>query len=477
MRTVKQRNKGFTPEKKTTKAGFLERLENIDFWNGKHELGIHAARLLLGKGIQFTADNEKLEDFINKVFDYNNIAEFLFTATYWMSRKGRVIATVSKQGDKYFLDIAKPQWYNRVAKVRIKPELAVIYKTIIISDKTFTIREKWDKEKVVRELNGVGDEITLEGLNEQLAPEDQIKEVETHNLGFVPVFEMLNNPISGTTLTPNATGDYAYEMLADAYPVRQMEELINHVYRTLAEETILNQSKVIGYYDNQNISKLSSESSRLKYLTKRLFFNVKSPGGDGREPSFEKIQPVSGYIKELTETAKMLKGQYYDGAGYSTQDDAAIDTATQTLYAKSKDVATTKLKRDNLTEIMLRIIDCILIYADQWQTDNQDNRPYSFEIRENLNISEVETVNNEIIKLDAGLETLAEAIANIRGISEQEAEAIAKKIKEEQAKKEAEALTQMAQFEAAQNTQPGNNSNQEPPQNQPNRERNENATT
>ncbi len=260
---------------------------------------------------------------------------------------------------------------------------------------------------------------------------------------------MLNNPILGTTLNQKATGDGAYEVLADAYPVQSLELLINHLYKTVSEETVLNQSKVIGYYDNQNISKLSEQGSRLKYLAKRLFFNVKTPSGTGNEPSFEKLQPVGGYIEELTNVIKKFKAQYYDGAGYSTQDDSQLDTATQTLYAKSKDVATTKMKRDQLTEVMLHIIDTVLMLAKKITSeDTAEKRPYSFEIRENLNISETETINNEILKLDNGLATHPEALANIRGISEQEAESISKKIKEEQQQEQQDQLDQMGQYEA-----------------------------
>ncbi len=443
------RNKGYAPIDKATKETFLEVLENLTFWDGKHELAIHAARLLLGKGIQFSSDTEEIENFINEVFDYNNITQFLFTATYWMSKEGRVIATVSKQGDKYWLEIAKPEWYNQMAKVRITPKLAILYKNTEISSNKYVIREKWDDEKVVREIYTADNaRISLQGLNTELKEDERIPEVTYHNLGFVPIFEMLNNPILGTTLNQKATGDNAYKVLADTYPVENLELLINHLYKTVSEETVLNQSKVIGYYDNQNISKLSEQGSRLKYLAKRLFFNVKTPSGTGNEPSFEKLQPVGGYIEELTNVIKKFKGQYYDGAGYSTQDDAQMDTATQTLYAKSKDVATTKMKRDQLTEVMLHLIDTILILAGKLKEEERDKkRPYSFEIRENLNISETETINNEILKLDNGLATHAEALANIRGISEQEAESISKKIKEEQEAEQQKQIDQMGAYE------------------------------
>ncbi len=445
-----KRNKGYSANINQPTESFLEQLENLTFWDGKHELGIHAARLLLGKGIQFSSDQSEIEDFINEVFDYNNITQFLFSATYWMSKKGRVIATVSRQGDKYWLELAKPEWYNQMAKIRITPKLAILYKNTEISSNKYVIREKWDSEKVVREIyNADNAKISLQGLNETLKKDEQIPEITYHNLGFVPIFEMLNNPILGTTLNQKATGDGAYEVLADAYPVQSLELLINHLYKTVSEETVLNQSKVIGYYDNQNISKLSEQGSRLKYLAKRLFFNVKTPSGTGNEPSFEKLQPVGGYIEELTNVIKKFKAQYYDGAGYSTQDDSQLDTATQTLYAKSKDVATTKMKRDQLTEVMLHIIDTVLMLAGKiTREDTAEKRPYSFEIRENLNISETETINNEILKLDNGLATHPEALANIRGISEQEAESISKKIKEEQQQEQQDQLDQMGQYEA-----------------------------
>ncbi len=107
------------------------------------------------------------------------------------------------------------------------------------------------------------------------------------------------------------------------------------------------------------------------------------------------------------------------------------------------------MKRDQLTEVMLHIIDTVLMLAKKITSeDTAEKRPYSFEIRENLNISETETINNEILKLDNGLATHPEALANIRGISEQEAESISKKIKEEQQQEQQDQLDQMGQYEA-----------------------------
>ncbi len=418
-------------EKKITNLMY-ENIEQTIFFDGKVELGRHAAKLLVGNGWQLTSDDEKVEKFINQTFDNNNINTILFSLVYIMSIYGRAIMTVNKTGNKYRLEIAKPQFFSAVAKAHITPKLAIVYKQTIIGSGTFLIREEWDSEKVVRSIsNKEGQEVQLAGLNAKLDKDEQIPNVEYHNLGFVPIIEFINQPLKQVAME-GFIGPFAnYEELSDDHAVKTLPQLINHLYRQIFIESTISGTKIIGDFNPQEVKKLSDKDNRFNFITSNVLFNVKQIGGNAQTPLFDKIEPTRGYITELTDTIKKLKAQYYDGAGYSTQDDTVLDTATQTLYAKSKDVETTKLKRDYLIEKLNKLIDIILLQENQVEIETEKDRNFSFSINENLNVSEVETTALVVQQLQAGLITRSEGIAKLRGINEKDADDIVNKINKE----------------------------------------------
>ncbi len=409
--------------------------DSIVYFDGKNELANHAAKLLFGNGWALTADSPEVEKLLNGIFEKNNINEFLYSLGYWLSREGRVIATVSKnKAGKYHLEIARPKITQQVAKIHITPKLAVIYKTVIIGSNNYLVREDWDSEKVVRTFfNGSSTEqrISLQTINAKITPAERIPQVWYHRLGFVPIIEFLNKPINSQTIGEGALDSSAYKKLADDFAVANIPNLINHIYRQIERETVLNHTRVVGTFNSQEAAKMAEKSSSHQYLSDNLLINVKSMGGQGQIPPFQLVAPTNGYITELIDTVKKLKAQYYDGAGYSTQDDTVIDTATQTLYAKTKDVETTKLKRDNITEKVNQMIEIILKLEGSEIPETVEDRTFSFEINENLNVSEVETTTLVVQQLQSGLITKAEAIAKLRGIKEKDAEPIVKKIDQE----------------------------------------------
>ncbi len=415
-----------------TKQQIYDNIEQIDFFDGKREIARHGAKLLVGNGWQLTSDDEATEKFITTVFDYNNINTLLYSLVYIMSIYGRAIMTVSKSGEKYNLEIAKPTFFSAIAKIRITPKLAIVYKETIIGDGKFLIMEKWDSEKVVRTISTEeGKEIRLADLNAELDINDQVQPEEYHNLGFVPIIEFVNQPLNNIALN-NAGGPFAnYEEVSDDFPVKHIPLLINHLYRQIFIESTISGTKIIGDFNAQEVKKLSNKDARFNFIAANSLFNVKEIGGDAKTPLFDKIEPSRGYITELSEVIKKLKGQYFDGSGYSTQDDTVIDTATQTLYAKSKDVETTKLKRDYLIEKLNKLIDIILLQHEGIEVESEKDRNFSFAINENLNVSEMETTTLIVQQLQAGLITKAEGIAKLRGINEKEADDIVNKINQE----------------------------------------------
>lgn len=262
--------------------------------------------------------------------------------------------------------------------------------------------------------------------------------------------------------------DNSYDMLKDTYGSEEMVELINHLYRTIKRETEIGGTRVIGTYNAQEIKQLNSEDKQNEILTSQLLLNIKQPGGAGQVPPFEKIQPTQNYIMELFDTIKKIKTEYFDNAGYSADvSDVVQNSATATLFGSKKDFSTNKLKRDYLIEKMLKLIDMILIIEGKEvkeEVEGKTEREYAFLINENTGVSRTETINNVILLRDNGLLTLTEAIAEIRNISEEEAQEIVDKINSEQ---EAEQQKQQETFKMVNELQNENlaQEEQENPQN------------
>lgn len=239
-----------------------------NYWDGEHTIATHAASLLLGNGVQLTSETEETENFLNKVFDLNEINVFLYSLTYWLSIKGRVIATVSKnKAGKYLLEIAKPDWVNSLAKIHITPKLAILYKKTVISNNMFIIREEWDEKKVVRSLfDAKRQEINLGTMNGKLKPSERIEEVWNHNLGFVPIIEFLNKPIWASTLSGDGLNDSSYDRLRDTFGSENMVELINHLYRMIKRESEVGGTRVIGNFNAQELKNLSTQNKQNDFI-------------------------------------------------------------------------------------------------------------------------------------------------------------------------------------------------------------------
>ncbi len=435
---------------------FLKILDKVVFMDLQKELAIHSAKLLLGNGYYIKSDNEKIKKFLNETLQANNFENILYTIAYLTSRYGRVVLTINKTatGDYYF-QFADFRYYNRVGKAIIEPLGAVLYKHLYLDDTKIIIKETWDTVKVVRDIDKP-DNLNIEGLNVKVPKDQQIEKEWRHNLGILPIIEFLNKPMSQQVLEINGITNF-YE-LADDEPVKYIPHMVNNMLRSLFKEILTNKTRLIGNFSSASIRKLKDQGTAIAALLDEFMLSVKPIGKDGVADGVEVVSPEGNIFGSLMDSIQGMREKYFEAAGYSLQNDAVQDTATQTLYAKSKDVETTKFKRNALISKINDLLDRLLLAEGLIQEIDADKREYSFIIRENLNVSETETVALVIQQIESGLMTREEGIAKIRGLDEpEEAAPILKAIQEQEqedmdrAAKQNKLFTEMADNNTTEN--------------------------
>ncbi len=397
---------------------FLKILDKVVFMDLKNELAIHSAKLLLGNGYYVKSDNDAIKKFLNETLQKNNFETMLYTIANLTSKYGRVVMTINKtKTGEFYFQFADYRYYNRVGKAIIEPLGAVLYKHLYLDDTKIVIKEVWDTEKVVRNIVEPRD-LNIEGLNIQVPADQQIEKVWRHNLGIVPIIEFLNKPMSQQILEIN--GITNFYILADDDTVKYIPHLVNNMLRSFFKEILTNKTRLVGNFSSASIRKLKESGTAISALLDEFMLSVKPIGKDGVAEGVNVVSPEGNIFGSLMESIQGMREKYFEASGYSLQNDAVQDTATQTLYAKSKDVETTKFKRNALISKINDLLDRLLLAEGLITEIDQQKREYSFIIRENLNVSESETVALVIQQIESGLMTREEGIAKIRGLDEPE---------------------------------------------------------
>ncbi len=437
---------------KTTEQ-VLETIDSLVFIDLKEELARHGAKLLLGNGYYVKSKNKKIHNFLNKILDSNDFENMLYSIVYLLSKNGRVIMTIDKtEAGNYVFQFAKLNYFAYIGRGTVEPQAAVIYKELKLDNTNIIVKEEWDTEKVVRSID-TATELNVDTLNTKLPKDQQIKKVWYHNLGLLPLVEFVNKPLTPQLLW-NSSRSQNFEELADDWPVKELPALVNNSLRSLFKEILTNKTRIIGNFSPTAIQKLQDKNLSIKALIDEFILAVKPVGKDGNTPPIEILSPEGSIFSSINETIEKNRELYYSGAGYSLQNDAQQDTATQTLYAKSKDVETTKFKRNLLIAKINDFLDRLLKAEGLIKEIDAQQREYSFTIRENLNVSELETTQLIEQQLNNGLISRLEAIAKIRGFDDPEdARDILEAIKEEEAEQREEQAAQAQAFQTIADTQ------------------------
>ena len=412
------------------------KLEDMVFVDLKQIVSQHGARILGGQGISFASEDENLTEFFNKFKTFNKLDDLFVNmveiANYW----GSVFPVVDKlKGGDWSITICQPQIFQSVATMDIQKISATYYKQYGTGTGMYFERTRITKDKIYKIVSTkeIPDGSGLTKIPTNL--QSIIKDTEAKNpYGFIPIYKFLNKP--------NRTMYSQYYIInADDFAVRHIPSIINHIYRQLWKEVIFNKTRIFGSFSQAQQNKLISGNSELSTYTSDFLTLTEDSGEATQKVDILQGDPkIDNYMNGITR----LTDEYIKGCLYSPQNDSEVQqTQAETLFTKSKDIETTKYKRERYTELLYDILDDIFTYEGFMEKGTKD-RPYSISINENIVYNEIQLTNLLAQAIDNDLMSHTEAIAKLRGVEPDSANEIFKKILKEN----------MKYFEEVGNTKP-----------------------
>lgn len=402
---------------------------NIDF---KEVLARKAARILWGEGFNlYSESNKELNTFLNIFKEESKAYNIFYAMEKILSKYGRAILTIDKtKGNKFFLTIINPNMTSKIGRVFVSEVSAVLWKKIWHNDKMYWIKEEWDTMKVSRQVftEDQNTEMTVMGFNASVPKDLQVEEVWHHNIGVLPVIEFANLP------------DYNFDLFyqgwnPDDKAASELIHSINHTINQFNKELVLNRTRIFGSLSPEKLMILKTNANQdTGWILNDLVVQTELRGKDGSNLPISILQgdpKLNVYItaiQEMTEMYFNLSG--YEWAGGET---ATADTATGAMLSKGRDIETNKEKRAQRTRDIIRLIDRLAVAGGFYSNVNelQQDRPYVFEIRENIVIDTLKQVEITEKQLNNGLVSRESAIANLNGISKLEAQQAKEEIDKE----------------------------------------------
>ncbi len=454
------RNTDGPPSIKTTsddsstsnETSILTGIDNQDFIDESEIIARHSTNLLFGNGIVFESVEEsekrqkefetgkaitkkdKVQVWIEDFSVTNRLEEFMRTNSYWLSKKGRTIATIVPMKDSsYKIELADPNAANQIGKSIITETVAIIYKRPIKDNGSYLIREEWTTTKVTRTVTFNGDKTSISNVNALLPADQQIKAVWNHNLGFLPLVEFRNKELDAYTYGYQAL-QHDFTLISDTGAVKPLISQVQIINQIKVKELYKNVTRIIGNIDDQTLKGLSSNSERINYLLNDLLVKVSNDNPD--KAAMVEVMMGDPKLLSYDTSIEAIRTQIWHGSGYSYKaSDEVMKTATETLHASSMDYRTTKMKRDYLNKKYRELFSKLLV-ADELMDGIYDELPFSFSINDNDHISPKDKIGQIEKDLELGLTSKIRAIADRFDLNMVEARVRYEEIKDEEPEEE-----------------------------------------
>lgn len=385
------------------------------------------ANLIWGNDYTFEADDKILSAF-NKFAKINRLPQLLKFVERELSLHGRAIIVMNKnkKGD-IMLNIANPFFYTAIGKVFVTEALAVVWQRIIIGSGTYFVKSVYDTQKC---------ENTIYDTQNQIVVFDQVRDIQElgiepiwyHNLGFVPVMEITNYPLiqySTTVFLPAM-----YETVADWYCAQFFEHTFYEFWKNLNKEVAYCHSRIGVESANQQLI----EDLRRNVKTEGDFEDVNILGDYIIETETgAKVQAIPGVgdFTKYTSAMNEVMDFYFKFANSSrfSEGGGAQKTSAEANQSKSTTYETMVAKiKHREYEYSILFAKVLSYYGVMDYEDEQ--LPFTFKINGNIQRQENAFVDLIIKQVQAGLMSMVEAIAQLRSITNKDAQKIFESIKE-----------------------------------------------
>lgn len=389
----------------------------MEFHKTKQEIADHASSLLFGQGytvniMKNNKENEQLQDIWRQIEKQNQFSNFILKSEYNLSYYGQNIITIDRinNGEVRF-GLIDPNLYNRVGRLNIVDDVsAITYRRIIKDDHYFTIKEYWTRNNVRRFAFNRNQAVTIDMFNEKVPEELKIKEYEEHNLGVLPVLQMLNKQRDIQALTE-------FYQLSDSFPVDNQILFLNTLRQQQIKEALKNTTKVFGNFTQATIKMMQARGIPAEaQLLNDLFIEVKN--GDAQSGKMVEVMQADPKFASYDEAINNVLKHIWRGAGYTyVQSGDTMSGNAETLYANSADIRTTKLKRNIRQNDYAELIKRALIVQGAITTEEAEQIEIIFNIKENVVQSPAQVVDQYLRLNQAGVIDKARVLQKVEQLS------------------------------------------------------------
>ncbi len=441
--------------KKQKLQQLLLKIEEITFTSLTNKYAKKQTKTALGNGVAISSKDDKLQKDANKWAKKNKLHKLAASILYWSKIWGRVIVSpvILENGDMIF-SIAYPMQENRVSQIVEQGQQAVIYKRPTQDDTTWLIKEVWDTEKVQRFWVNKNKELQTEGQTQKIKAPYKLKTFEYHNLGYLPVFEYHNFEIDTFEYGPRTQATDA--QLAFNADVNYIEDLYNLILQVAFVESLATQTYLSFNLDPGTLNQLRANAGGLKslLLTRIAATSKKVDVERGSKP----MEMIQGQFQagQYMEMAVSLEKIFAEGVGSSFQAEGqAQATATEIVYTNSDDEKTANEDSLKLADFFNNVL-CVIHEIDPIE----DDQKFTVKVIGNKVLSDMDQLDLEIKKNNAGITTKEQLIQAVLKLDEEDA-ALQKEKTDKESEEEQERFMQMSGAPGNDLGEPNLNNNQQ----------------
>lgn len=406
----------------------MEKDKAIFIDNMRNYLARRNATIIWGNGSLLETDDETIQDFWNKYYRKHRLNELFFWVEEMVSKNGKAMLHLMLTEEKEWkVMVADPFFMSFVAKSFYTEQEAVVWSRPYQDMSSMYMKTTYTRTYMETEYaNEKGELITWDEVV-KLVPDAKVKSGRYyHNLGFVPVVEILNYP--------NMNLYYTFPKiveLTDWYNAVSFESLAYQAYKDFKKELKLNHSRVfIEGISQQAAQKIAKDAFDLDDLDRRenilgdYVINVNNGSKVTVNPGVGDFSVYTNTLNEILDFyCKFANASRFSEGGGAQKSSQELKT-TRSAQVESI-VAKISLREERYTELLAKLFS-----ANKLMSYDDSDVPFVFKINGNLQKEETVFLDNVIKQVNLGTMSMKEAISKLRNIPLSQAEVVFDEIKE-----------------------------------------------
>lgn len=406
----------------------MEKDKAIFIDNMRNYLARRNATIIWGNGSLLETDDEKIQDFWNRYYRKHRLNELFFWVEEMVSKNGKAMLHLMLTEEKEWkVMVADPFFMSFVAKSFYTEEEAVVWSRPYQDMSSMYMKTTYTKTYMETEYANEKGELIAWDEVVKLKPNAKVKSGRYyHNLGFVPVVEILNYPNMNLYYTFPKVVE-----LTDWYNAVSFESLAYQAYKDFKKELKLNHSRVfIEGISQQAAQKIARDAFDLDDLDRRenilgdYVINVNNGSKVTVNPGVGDFSIYTNTLNEILDFyCKFANTSRFSEGGGAQKSSQELKT-TRSAQVESI-VAKISLREERYTELLAKLFS-----ANELMSYEDSDVPFVFKINGNLQKEETVFLDNVIKQVNLGTMSMKEAISKLRNIPLSQAEVVFDEIKE-----------------------------------------------